>query len=59
MSHLKEIVQRMDRRWMVLMGGVFIDNQRAVHFYEKHGFRKVGSFENTPGLSSYDMLMEL
>ncbi len=59
MAHLKEVARRMGRRWMVLMGGVFVANERAVHFYEKHGFRKVGGFENSPGMPSYDMIMEL
>ena len=59
MRQVKEIASALGRRWMVLMGGVFVTNERAVHFYEKHGFRKVGGFENSPGLHSYDMILEL
>ncbi len=59
MQHVKEVARRLGRRWMALMGGVFVTNERAVHFYEKHGFRKVGTFENSPGVHSVDMILDL
>jgi GNAT superfamily N-acetyltransferase len=59
MPHLKGVARGLGFRRMVLMGGVFVYNERAVHFYEKHGFRKVGGFEHTSGMPSYDMIMEL
>jgi ribosomal protein S18 acetylase RimI-like enzyme len=44
---------------MVLFGGTYATNHRAIHFYKKHGFRTVGTFERPDGRSSYNMLLEL
>lgn len=41
---------------IVLWGGVQATNERAVHFYEKHGFQHFGSFEHN-GMN-YDMMLE-
>ncbi|WP_428653538.1 N-acetyltransferase family protein [Runella sp.] len=42
---------------MVLWGGVQRDNQKAIRFYLKHGFKIVGQFERK-GLN-YDMVLDL
>lgn len=42
---------------IILWGGVQSDNEKAVHFYKKHGFRILGGFEYN-GLN-YDMIMEI
>ncbi len=59
MLHLIQVARRLGRKRMVLFGGTYTTNQRAIHFYQKHGFRKVGTFEHPAGRFSYDMLLEL
>jgi hypothetical protein len=44
---------------MLLLGGTQASNQRAMHFYAKHHFRTIGSFEEPVGVLNYDMLLEL
>jgi GNAT superfamily N-acetyltransferase len=58
-EHVIDIARRLGRRKMVLMGGVQVLNVRAVHFYEKQGFQKIGGFEGPPGIFSQDMVLEL
>ena len=59
MLHLINVARRLGRRRMVLFGGVYATNQRAIHFYDKHGFHTVGAFARVDGRISYDMLLEL
>jgi len=57
MGHVLQIARRIGRKRMVLWGGVQATNSRAVHFYTKAGFRKVGEFFNDkPNL---DMILDL
>jgi GNAT superfamily N-acetyltransferase len=59
MRRTVEIARNLGRRRMVLMGGVQAVNERGIHFYQKHGFRTVGAFENPPGFLNYDMILDL
>ena len=45
MPWLFEVASRLGRKRMVLWGGCQITNARALHFYQKHGFTKVGEYE--------------
>ena len=56
--HVSRVARRLGFARMVLMGGVRADNPRAVHFYEKSGFRRVGDFwaGNT---NNHDMVLDL
>jgi diamine N-acetyltransferase len=56
-----DVARRLGRRHIVLMGGVFVANERAVHYYHKLGFRRVGSFIApwASGRESYDMFLAL
>ena len=58
MRHLQQLAFRLGRKRMVLFGGVQAANVRAVHFYEKSGFHRVGDFTNGAGLN-YDMICKL
>lgn len=59
LPELKRIARRLGRRRMVLMWGVQATNSRAVHFYEKHGFRFIAPFEDPPGRMNNDMILDL
>jgi ribosomal protein S18 acetylase RimI-like enzyme len=57
MSHVLQIAPRIGRRRVVLWGGVQATNVRAVHFYTKSGFRKVGEFFTDK--PNFDMILDL
>ncbi len=59
MEHVIRVARRLGRRRLVLMGGVQATNWRAIHFYLKHGFRRMGTFEHPPGRSNHDMIVDL
>lgn len=59
MPKCKEVVRWFGYQRMILMGGVLVRNPRAVHFYQKHGFRKVGDFHEETDKASYDMILSL
>ncbi|MEU2180061.1 GNAT family N-acetyltransferase [Streptomyces thermolilacinus] len=53
------MARRFGRNRIILWGGVLADNQRAIRFYEKQGFRTVGSFTGADGAESLDMMLDL
>lgn len=57
MGHLLPIARGLGRRRMVLWGGVQATNERAVHFYRKWGFGKVGEFRTDR--DNWDMILDL
>lgn len=61
MQHMIGVARRLGRRYFLLMGGVYQHNQRAVHFYQKTGFKLVAPFmPDWPGARpSQDMYIVL
>lgn len=61
MRHIFEIARRCGRKHVLLMEGVFDHNARAIHFYQKMGFRQVGTFSPTwgNGHDCYDMVADI
>ncbi len=62
LPHIFDLVRRLGRQRVVLWGGTRELNHRAVHFYEKFGFVKVGEFEITRGdtvINNYNMILNL
>jgi GNAT superfamily N-acetyltransferase len=57
MGHTLAVARQIGRRRVVLWGGVQATNERAVHFYTKFGFRKVGEF--LTGRNNFDMILDL
>lgn len=53
------LARRLGRRRMVLLGGTQGTNERAIHFYARHGFQAAGSFEHPAGVINHDMLLDL
>ena len=58
MQHLLRLLPRLGRQRLLLWGGVRADNPRAVHFYTKFGFRRVGEFQ-AGDTNNYDMIADL
>ncbi|MEW6751211.1 MAG: GNAT family N-acetyltransferase [Candidatus Latescibacterota bacterium] len=58
MPPLLETARSLGRRYMVLMGGVQARNLRAIRFYEKFGFRRMGDFV-VRDLDNHDMMLDL
>ena len=58
-----DAARRLGFHHMVLSGGTRTANHRAIRFYEKAGFRKVGEFEtkdkNGTPIGNQDMILEL
>ena len=60
MPSYMDIARRLGCRRLILLGGVYASNQRAIHFYKKHGFRVVGSFTlGQNNQDSYDMIASI
>lgn len=57
MPAILEMVHHLGRQRMVLSGGTRAINHRAIHFYEKVGFRRVGDFESSG--NNHDMILDL
>jgi len=57
MQHVASVVRRMGLERMILSGGTQCGNVRAIHFYEKHGFVKVGQFGTE--VANQDMVLDL
>ena len=54
-----DVARNFGKARIILWGGVLGDNIRAIHFYEKHGFRQVGAFVDYERLTALDMILEL
>lgn len=57
MQYAIETARRCARRRIVLWDGVQALNTRAIRFYSRSGFRKVGSFQTD--VENYDMILDL
>jgi GNAT superfamily N-acetyltransferase len=57
MRHLLQVAARLGRKRVVLWAGVQATNDRAVHFYTRWGFRKVGEFFTDK--NNFDMILDL
>ncbi|WP_420000214.1 GNAT family N-acetyltransferase [Streptomyces boninensis] len=56
---VEDVARRLGRSRIILWGGVLTDNARAIRFYEKNGFLRVGSATGSSGRESIDMIREL
>ncbi len=57
MPRILDLARRLGFRRMVLQGGTQAANLRGIHFYEKFGFRRVGSFQTK--VDNHDMMLTL
>lgn len=58
MPFIKNVARKFGQDRIILWGGVFGDNRRAIRFYEKNGFKQVGMFMSD-GAETIDMILEL
>lgn len=58
-ADLVDVARRFGKQRMVLWGGVFAANTRAIRFYEKLGFVRAGSFVGANGQEVIDMVLIL
>ncbi len=56
--YVKKIAQQFGKKRIILWGGVLKDNERAIHYYEKHGFKTVGEFSDDDS-EMVDMILDL
>ncbi|MFJ4620694.1 GNAT family N-acetyltransferase [Streptomyces sp. NPDC088812] len=56
---IADVARRFGKKRIILWGGVLADNPRAIRYYEKQGFRTVGSFTGVDGARSLDMILDL
>ncbi|MFD1831266.1 GNAT family N-acetyltransferase [Streptomyces desertarenae] len=56
---IADVARRFGKRRIILWGGVLTDNPRAIHYYEKQGFRTVGPFAGADGTQALDMILDL
>ena len=54
-----EIARKFGKTQIILWGGVLSHNERAIKFYQKNGFRKLGNFKNQDGKDSIDMILDI
>ncbi len=59
MKHVIECARQLGRRSVVLLGGVQVTNERAVHVYQRLGFQTIGAFEYPGDCWNADMWLEL
>lgn len=53
------IAKQFNKKRVILWGGVNKNNAKAIRFYEKNGFKNLGSFINQNKIECYDMLLNL
>lgn len=59
LPYLINIARDFGKRCVILWGGVRTDNERGIRFYEKNGFKRLGTFLNQTGDESLDMILEI
>ncbi|WP_149263766.1 GNAT family N-acetyltransferase [Actinomadura sp. K4S16] len=56
---VRQVARRLRKRRIILWGGVLADNPRAIRYYEKNGFHRVGTFTGPDAQTSLDMILNL
>lgn len=56
---IADVARRFGKKRIILWGGVLTDNPRAIRYYEKQGFRTVGSFTGADGTQALDMIIDI
>jgi GNAT superfamily N-acetyltransferase len=59
MPHMADVARRFGQNRILLLGGVLTSNHRAIRFYEKNGFNKMGAYVNSDGHECFDMVLTI
>jgi GNAT superfamily N-acetyltransferase len=59
MAYMRKIAADFGNKHIILWGGVLVNNEPAIKFYEGQGFRKLGKFISAGGKESLDMILDL
>jgi len=57
--YIVKIAKLLGKKHIILYGGVFADNIRAIRYYEKHGFKIVGRYNDKNLNESIDMILDI
>jgi len=57
--YVVKIAKLLGKKHIILYGGVFADNFRAIKYYEKHGFKIAGKYNNDDGIENLDMILNI
>jgi diamine N-acetyltransferase len=57
--YLVEIARKFGKQHILLLGGVYADNDHAIRFYRKQGFRQLGHFKRHGDKEQIDMILEI
>jgi len=58
-KYLIGVAKEFEQEKLILWGGVYADNDRAIKYYEKNGFMKLGEFNDEQGRKSIDMAINI
>lgn len=59
LHELIDASRSLNQKTVILSGGIFVDNKKAIHMVQKFGFKIVGKFADSRGKEHVDMLREL
>jgi GNAT superfamily N-acetyltransferase len=59
MQPILDWARQLGYRQMVLSGGTRAENHRAIRFYTKLGFRRLGDFQTEGSVDNHDMMLDL
>ena len=57
--YVVKIAKLLGKKNIILYGGVFADNFRAIKYYEKSGFKIAGEYNNDEGDETIDMILSI
>jgi GNAT superfamily N-acetyltransferase len=57
--YLLDVEKKFGQKRIILWGGVLCENQRAIRYYEKNGFQRLGEFKNSNHQDCVDMIFTL
>ena len=57
--YLLDIAKKFGQKRLILWGGVFEKNKKAINFYTKNGFKRLGSFRDPESKKSIDMIIDI